>query len=223
MRLPLLLACALIAMAPAAQAADVAASAPAASARFVEIPATAATLDEARRGGFVLYLRHGSTDNSRADLFPGLDLADCATQRVLTEDGRRMATRVGKAMHKARLPVAEIRVSPLCRTRDTAALAFPGQAAEVDPNLMYTANLTSSEKAPILAKTRELLSTPVAAGGNRLIIAHGPNLMDLIGYFPKEGTLVIFRPQGGRANGTFRYVASVAPGAWPDLLSRAAE
>ena len=195
-----------------------AAPAPAASAKFVEIPATAATLDEVRRGGFVLYLRHGSTDNSRADLFPGLDLADCSTQRVLTDGGRKMASRVGEAMHKARLPVTEIRVSPLCRTRETAALAFPGRTAEVDANLMYTANLTSAQKAPVLAKTRELLATPVTAGSNRVIVAHGPNLMDLIGYFPKEGTLVIFRPQGARSGGAFQYVGSVAPGAWPELL-----
>ena len=124
MRLFPLFTLALLLIAPAAPAAD---------ARFVEIPATPAVLDQLRQGGFVLYLRHGSTDNSRADLFPGLDLADCSTQRVLTDGGRKMASRVGEAMHKARLPVAEIRVSPLCRTRDTAALAFPGQAAEVSP------------------------------------------------------------------------------------------
>ena len=217
-RLLSLLALALLAGAPTLRAADATAVAPAAASSFKEIPATAAILAELRRGGFVLYMRHGSTDNSRADQFPGLDLADCTTQRVLNDDGRKMATRVGEAIHKARLPIGEIRVSPLCRTRDTAALAFPGQAAEVDLSLMYTANLTTAEKAPILAKTRELLSTPVAAGSNRLIVAHGPNLMDLIGYFPKEGTLVIFRPQGGQRGTSFQYIASIAPGAWPELL-----
>lgn len=218
MRLFPLLALALLAVAPTLRAADATAVPPAAAGKFKEIPATKTMLDDVRRGGFVLYLRHGNTDNSRADRFPGLDLADCSTQRVLTEDGRKMAKRVGEAIQRARLPIAEIRVSPLCRTRDTAALAFPGQAVEVDLNLMYTANLTSAQKAPLLAKTRELLATPVLAGSNRLIVAHGPNLMDLIGYFPKEGTLVIFRPQGGDPGAAFKYIASIAPGAWSELL-----
>ena len=208
------IAIALLAIGPAAHAADATGTAPPDAARFVEIPASAATLNDLRRGGYVIYMRHGSTDNSRADLFPGLDLADCATQRVLTDGGRKMASQLGESIRRARLPVAEIRTSPLCRTRETAALAFPGHSAEVDSNLMYTANLTSAQKAPVLAKTRELLSTPVAAGSNRVIVAHGPNLMDLIGYFPKEGTLVIFLPTGD----SFRYVASIAPGAWAELL-----
>lgn len=218
MRLFPFFALALLALAPAARASDATAVAPAAAAKFVEVPATPALLDQVRQGGFVLYMRHGSTDNSRADLFPGLDLADCSTQRVLTDGGRKMASQVGEAIRKARLPIGEIRVSPLCRTRETAALAFPGQNAEIDPDLMYTANLTSAQKVPVLARIRELVSTPVAPGSNRLIVAHGPNLMDLIGYFPKEGTVVILRPHGGRGGASFTYVASIAPGAWAELL-----
>lgn len=186
--------------------------------KFSEIPASKALLDEVRKGGFVLYLRHGKTDNSRADRYPGLDLTDCTTQRVLNEEGRKMAADIGSALRKARLPIGEIRVSPLCRTRDTVALALPGQTAAPDSGLMYTANLTSAEKAPVLARTGELLGTPVSDGSNRLVVAHGPNLMDLIGYFPKEGTLVIFRPLGGEPAPSFRYVASIPPAAWAELL-----
>lgn len=53
------------------------------------------------------------------------------------------------------------------------------------------------------------------AGRNRLLVAHGPNLMDLMGYFPKEATLVVFRPKG---QGRFGYVASILPASWPELL-----
>lgn len=187
---------------------------PASAAKFVEIPATALTLDQLRRGGFVLYLRHGFTDNTRADRTSGVDLDDCSTQRPLTPEGHRIGARVGKAMRKAKIPLGEIRISPLCRVRETVADAFPGLPYTLDNKLMYTANFTDAEKAPIIANTRQLLSAPVAAGSNRLLIAHAPNLMDLIGYFPKEATLVIFRPKGD----SFDYIASIPPALWGDLL-----
>ncbi|WP_300438376.1 histidine phosphatase family protein [Zoogloea sp.] len=208
LRFACVLSCAVL---PAA-AADPATRPPA---RFVEVFATQQTLQSLRAGGFVLYLRHGNTDNTRADRVPSVDLNDCATQRPLTEEGRQVAARVGEAIRKARIPVAEIRISPMCRVRDTVAIAFPGQAAISDKNLMYTANLTDVQKAPIIANTRHLLSAPVPPGTNRVLVAHAPNLMDLIGYFPREATLVVFRPMGAAG---FEYVASVAPAQWPELL-----
>ena len=206
------LACVLACAVLPAAAADPATRPPT---RFVEISATPQTLQSLRAGGFVLYLRHGNTDNTRADRVPSVDLNDCATQRPLTEEGRQLAARVGEAIRKARIPVAEIRISPLCRVRDTVAIAFPGQVAISDMNLMYTANLTDLQKAPIIANTRHLLSAPVPTGANRVLVAHAPNRMDLIGYFPREATLVVFRPLGDAG---FEYVASIAPAQWPELL-----
>ena len=197
------------------QAGDGGTAAPgAAPQRFEEIPATTETLRQLRNGGFVLYLRHGMTDNQQADRVPTVDLSDCSTQRPLTEEGRLMAGKVGEAIRRSRIPIGEIRSSPLCRAVGSARAAFPTQAFVVDQDLMYTANLTASQKAPIIANTRHLLSTPVPTGTNRLLLAHAPNLMDLIGYFPKEATLVIFRPGG---EGRFDYVASIPPGLWPEL------
>lgn len=189
---------------------------PADAAKFAEIAATADTLGQLRQGGFVLYLRHGFTDNTKPDRGSGVDLNDCSTQRPLNQEGRKIAARVGDAVRKAKIPLGEIRISPLCRVRDTVAAAFPGLPHSLDNKLMYTANLTSAEKAPIIANVRRLLSAPVAAGSNRLLIAHAPNLMDLIGYFPKEATLVIFRPKGEKEG--FDYIASIPPELWGELL-----
>lgn len=192
-----------------------AADTPATPPKFVEILATPAMLKQLRAGGFALYLRHGITDNSRPDRLPSVDLNDCSTQRPLTEAGRQLATRVGESIRKAGIPISEIRSSPLCRAKETTAAAFPGQTFTVDHDLMYTANMTDAEKAPIIANTRRLLAKPATPGSNHLQVAHAPNLMDLIGYFPKEGTLVIFRPQGGER---FDYIGSIPPGRWAELL-----
>ena len=83
--------------------------------------------------------------------------------------------------------------------------------------LLYTGNLTQAEKQPVLKVTRHWLSEPVARGSNRVIVAHAPNMADLIGYFVRpEGTVVIVQPQG---QGQFAYVASIPPKLWPSLLA----
>lgn len=182
---------------------------------FVIRAATQANLQALRAGGFVLYMRHGNTDPTRPDRAPQVDLNDCSTQRPLTEEGRRLAARIGEYLRRANIPLGEIRASPLCRARESAQAAF-GERFAVDNLLMYSGNMTDQEKAPVVARTRALLTQPVAPGTNRLILAHAPNLMDVMGYFPKpEGTVVILKPSPG---GEFEYVASILPQHWPDLL-----
>lgn len=182
---------------------------------FVERFADKALLTQIQRGGFVLYMRHGTTDNSRADQAPRIDLSDCRTQRQLNNAGRKMAVSVGQAMRQARIPISTVLHSPLCRTRETAELAFPTLRLQPENNLAYSGNLTSEEKKPVLAATRKLLSEPAPAGSNRVVVAHAPNMADLIGYFVKpEGTVVVIRPLG---DGRFEYVASIPPTLWAQL------
>lgn len=187
--------------------------------KFVERMADRALLERVRLGGYVLYIRHGTTDNSRADQVPLGDFKDCSRQRVLNEAGRQQAVQVGQFFLKAHIPVSQVLHSPLCRARDTARLAFPQQPGGVQQldGLLYTANLTQAEKQPVLKVTRHWLSEPVAQGANRVIVAHAPNMADLIGYFVRpEGTVVIIQPQG---QGQFAYVASIPPKLWPSLLA----
>lgn len=182
---------------------------------FSEVAATRATLAELRKGGYVLYLRHGYTDNSRPDRFPNVDLNDCTTQRLLSDQGRSLMRDVGKALRKAQLPLGEILVSPMCRTRESAELAFGNKFNMVD-GLMYSANMTSEEKQPRLAELKKLLTAPLPPGSNRVLLAHAPNLADLIGFFVKpEGTVVVFAQRG--PNG-YEYVASIHPNMWAELL-----
>lgn len=185
---------------------------------FVEKRATSADLAAIRQGGYVLYMRHGNTDNSRPDRVPAVDLDDCSTQRPLTPEGRALAAQVGRWLREAAIPIGEIFSSPLCRAKESAQAAFGEVPIVLDKDLQYTANLTSAEKQPILARTRALLSAPVAAGSNRVVVAHAPNLADLIGYFVKpEATVVILAP--GAETG-FRYIASIHPDMWPQLLQK---
>ena len=80
---------------------------------------------------------------------------------------------------------------------------------------MYSANMTDEEKRPRLEALRKILRAPIPKGQNRLLLAHAPNLADLIGFFVKpEGTVVVFRQAG--ADG-YEYVASIHPEDWHQL------
>jgi broad specificity phosphatase PhoE len=189
---------------------------PAASAvpEFQEKPVTAALVQALRKGGYVIYLRHATTDTNRPDRVPQVDLADCSTQRPLTDPGRKLAARIGQALRQARIPVDEVWVSPMCRTRETTQLAF-GERGQIDQELMPSSNMTAGQKQALLAHLRQRLSTPVTLGSNRVLVSHASNLADLLGYFiAPEGTAALFAPKG---NGQFEYLASIHPDDWPAL------
>lgn len=184
---------------------------------FVQKTATIATLKQLQAGGLVIYMRHGPTDTSRPDRVPRVDLNDCATQRPLTEAGRAVAVAVGEAMRQAAIPIGEVQASPMCRTKETAHAAF-GKISLINKDLMYTSNLTSKEKEPKIANSRRLLSMPVPAGTNRVLVAHAPNLMDVMGYFVKpEATVVVLKPLGEQG---FEYIATIEPQQWQELLEK---
>lgn len=172
-------------------------------------------IQELRKGGYVLYMRHGPTDSSRTDRVPKVDLNDCATQRPLTAEGRKVAARVGKAILEARIPIGEIIASPMCRAKESAAAAFT-QPFSLDEDLLYTANLTDEEKKPKIEKLKEYLSAPVPNGKNRVLVAHAPNMMDVMDYFVKpEAAVVVIQPLG---DGKFDYIATINPQQWDALI-----
>jgi phosphohistidine phosphatase SixA len=182
--------------------------------KFVEKPITPELLRAIRQGGFVLYMRHGLTDNSRPDRPSGIDLADCNTQRPLSDAGRVEMKRIGQALRHAGIPLGQILVSPMCRARESAQLAIGDRYTLVEP-LMYSANMTREEKKPRIEALRKLLRAPVDKGSNTLLVAHAPNLDDLIGYFVKpEGTLVVFGQSGPDG---YEYLASIHPDDWNRL------
>jgi Tfp pilus assembly protein PilV len=51
-------------------------------------------LNALKTGGYVIYLRHGMTDTSRADADP-ISVKDCSTQRPLSDLGRAQASKIG--------------------------------------------------------------------------------------------------------------------------------
>lgn len=178
----------------------------------------AAVLPDLRAGGYVIYFRHGVTDQKVADdLEP--DFARCATQRNLTEQGRTQATEIGKAVAALGIPVGAVISSPFCRTQETAQLAFGHY--QVDPDLYFALNVDATERDRLALALRRLLATPPAAASNTVIVAHTANLKESTGFWPKpEGVAYVFKPGGGDG---FVAVAKVLPDDWAKLSATLAQ
>ncbi len=166
-------------------------------------------LGELRRGGYVIYFRHGPTDQAGAS-DEAADLAKCETQRNLSAEGREQATQVGKAFKALKIPVDTVLAGPLCRTKDTARLAF-GKFA-VDNDLNYAIGVDADETKRLALSLRRMLSTPPVKGTNAVVISHTANLREAAGIWPKvEGVAYVFQPLPG---GQFKPVAMVMPDEW---------
>lgn len=187
--------------------------------RFQVVKADKGHIELLRRGGLVVYMRHGTTDAHIPDQIP-VQLDDCASQRPLTNAGRAQLDQLGRFVRSIRIPYTEVISSPFCRAKESAERVF-GPPIAVDPALRYTAAMPESEKKPAVARTRHWLSEKVQeAGINRVVVAHGPNIAELIDYLPPEATLIIFRPLGGASHAGFEYLASIEPKHWPELLKQ---
>ena len=166
-------------------------------------------LAELRRGGYVIYFRHTSTDFSRDDVKSRSD-DDCDNQRPLTDKGREEARQIGAAFKELKIPVGKILASPRCRTMETALLAFgpPEKSSEARAGPASPGN--EDRYAPL----RALLSMPVKPGVNTVIASHGNPFYATAGApYLAEGEAAVVRPLGK----DFAIVARVRHDGWHAL------
>ncbi|MDU2242538.1 MAG: histidine phosphatase family protein [Paenibacillus sp.] len=183
----------------------------------------ASLLANLRQGGYVIYVRHGEA-NLGEDR-PGLRPEDCAAQRNLSAAGRGQARRFGYALREQGVPVATpVLASSLCRTRESAALAFGPARVRTEPALLGLARLvgpggtaTPAEREAALRALDALLEAPPPAGANRVIVAHSFPPGVGLGPLPEMGAVIV-HPRG-RGQG-YDIVARVPLDAWASLPAR---
>jgi phosphohistidine phosphatase SixA len=165
-----------------------------------------------RAGGYILYFRHADTDHSQNDQrMTGVE--DCATQRNLTDRGRAHSRALGEAIRALAIPIGAVLASPLCRTMETAMLAF-GTVRKA-PAAREGGPLPPG-KPGRFAALRALLSTKVAPGENTVIVAHAYPYYTLVGgQYLSEGEADVVRPRGA----DFEVVARVGLEQWRELAS----
>ena len=166
-------------------------------------------LTELRKGGYVIYFRHTSTDFSRDDSRSKSD-DDCDNQRPLTDKGREEARQIGAAFRTLKIPVEKVLASPRCRTMETAMLAF-GRAEKANDVRGGPAAPNSPDR---YAGLRQLLSARPTPGANLVISSHGNPFYAAAGApYLAEGEAAVVRPQGK----DFEIVARVKHDAWRAL------
>jgi len=172
----------------------------------------AALVQALRGGGHVIYFRHGRTDLTTHDT-DRANLAQCATQRKLSEEGRQEMVQIGRLFVQMRIPVGAVLTSPYCRAIDTVRLAF-GRAT-VEPDLEHTIAADAATTRHRGAALARLLGTPPGAGTNTVLAGHTGNLQEAAGIWPSpEGVAIVFKPDG---QGRGRFVATVPPTRWVEL------
>jgi hypothetical protein len=144
------------------------------------------------QGGYVIYLRHASRLSGPPEPFsaetPLAAFSDCGKQRNLTAAGRGEAVRIGQTFQSIGVPIGAVYALPLCRTRETAELAF-GRAT-----------LRTQLYDP--AFVGRLLAERPAEGTNTVLVDTEDQVRRLAGVELAPGAAAIFKPDG---NGGFRY------------------
>jgi phosphohistidine phosphatase SixA len=163
-----------------------------------------------RGGGLIIYFRHADTDFKQTDIRP-VNLADCTRQRNLTDRGREHARSIGAAIRALAIPIGTVLASPLCRTVETAELAFGAAERSMAVREVGPAPAGSSER---YAALRALLSAPPPAGVNTVIVGHAYPLYALIGgQYLEEGEAALVQPQAA----AFEIVARIGLKEWRAL------
>jgi len=165
-----------------------------------------------RGGGHVIYFRHGATNPMEFDSDPS-NLANCATQRNLTDAGRAQAETIGTAFRDLGIPVGTVLSSEYCRALEYSRLAFG--TAQPEPSLDLTDPLTNTQRADTIQAVKHLLSTAPMSGSNAILVSHSPNLRLAMGIdLTVEGEAAVFHVD---ASGSSALVARVLPSDWPVL------
>ena len=170
-------------------------------------PATTPLVRSLQTGGLTLLMRHALTD---ADINQQERLGSCATQRNLTVAGREQARAIGRAIRALRIPVGQVRASPVCRTRDTAKLAF-GRAT-LDRMLVNTGILgTEADDRRRARALRAFVRRPPKAGENTILVTHSPNILAASGEETVAEGEILVLGRGGRI------IGRVEAEQWPAL------
>jgi broad specificity phosphatase PhoE len=158
-----------------------------------------------RTPGAVVMIRHAQTEPGIGDP-ANFRLADCATQRNLSQEGRQQSVRLGQWFSRLGLQPQQVLSSQWCRCLDTAKLAFSSKAA-VRP--FPALNSFFQGHGDREAQLREARSHAAARlqrreDGFEVWVTHQVTISALTGVYLDMGELVVAIPD--RA-GQFRVLA----------------
>lgn len=137
---------------------------------------------------------------------------DCASQRNLSDEGRKQARAIGASIRALKLPIGEVIASPYCRTLETGKLIFGRATPSTDVR-----GWSGPTGSPDYTNLVKLLSTPPKAGTLRAITSHGNPFRAIAGPpHLAEGEAIVVKPLGN----DFAIVARIRADGWEALGAR---
>lgn len=180
-------------------------------------------LREIKKGGLVLFMRHGETGPAYADRAQTV-IGDCATQRNLNEIGRQQNEKMAQAMKTLRVPIGKVLSSDFCRSWQTAEALFGKTNYTVTDKLTVPLSYPGVSPSDVVLNNNHLnamLSEKPTAGSNTFLVSHGINVQLATGYHPDvQGEVVVFKPDG---KGKYTRMGSLLPEDWAHLASTASK
>lgn len=172
---------------------------------------TDALIEDLRGGGYVLFIRHASTEKDYADQVSA-EMGNCATQRTLSEAGWLEAQTIGAGFALHRIPVAKVISSQYCRAWQTAQLAFGRHVKSADLNFEPAEDYSDAQVASMRQRVRPHLSTMPPEGFNTVLVGHDDPFEAATGIYPEPmGVAYVVKPDG---NGGFEIVTHINPDGW---------
>jgi phosphohistidine phosphatase SixA len=169
-----------------------------------------------KRGGYVIYVRHGRTryeqaeferENRKRGVF---DLAKCETQRQLSDFGRTELKFVGDQFRRAQIPLDRTYTSRYCRAIESAA--FFVDQAEPTQSLSNEGEVgLDPQNKP---RTLAFFAEKPSPGKNHFMMAHGGIFWEATGFVIQEAHTVVLDP-----NDLTKLVARIAPNDWPAIVA----
>lgn len=160
-----------------------------------------------RTGEAVALVRHALAPGTGDPA--GFRLEDCATQRNLSDEGRRQARAIGAAFRQNGITAARVLSSRWCRCLETARLLDLGTVEPFSPLDSFFSN--PERAVSQTAALREFLIR-AATGPPRVLVTHQVNITELTGVVPGSGEMIVAQPT---ASGGIRVLGRLVPGKTP--------
>lgn len=187
-------------------------AAPEVGARESETGNITVILNNLKKGGFIIYFRHGEATIGQDQ--SEVNLNDCLTQRNLSNLGKEQALAIGEVFKKNPFPIHLPVISdPYCRAKDTANIIFGKKNVVVAPILASIEKLKiesypNEKKQKILSDLTKIFEIPPTPDTNSIIVAHTFPPKVGLGEIPNLGAVII-KPKG-LGNG-YEVVARITP------------
>ncbi|HEY7610783.1 MAG TPA: histidine phosphatase family protein [Alphaproteobacteria bacterium] len=158
--------------------------------------------------GAVALVRHAKAPGPSPDP-PGASLADCATQRNLSPEGRAQAARLGALWRAKRVKIGKVVSSPWCRCLDTARLMGLGPP-EVSHALYNLLANPPDREAKVAALTKMMREW--RGPGALVLVTHGITIRRVAPRAgdPGEAGVVVVKPDLLLARG-YAVVGTIPP------------